>query len=33
VRVVGQFGLGEWEEAFDAAAENAGPGLLTLMKP
>ncbi|MCJ1315726.1 hypothetical protein MMC15_001046 [Xylographa vitiligo] len=33
VKVVGQFGLGEWEKAFDTAAENAGVGLQTLIVP
>ncbi|MCJ1399487.1 hypothetical protein MMC11_002689 [Xylographa trunciseda] len=33
VKVVGQFGLGEWAKAFDTAAENAGVGLQTIIKP
>ncbi|MCJ1284123.1 hypothetical protein MMC26_003454 [Xylographa opegraphella] len=33
VKVVGQFGLGEWGRAFDTAAENPGMGLLTLIAP
>ncbi|MCJ1432222.1 hypothetical protein MMC27_001578 [Xylographa pallens] len=33
VKVVGQFGLGEWAKAFDTAAENPGMGLQTLIAP
>lgn len=33
VKVVGKFGLEDWEQAFDMAAENAGMGLQTLITP
>lgn len=33
VKVVGKFGLGEWEKAFQVAKENAEMGQLVLMTP
>lgn len=33
VRVVGKFGLEDWDQAFTVAAHNSGLGLITLIAP
>ncbi|KXT13017.1 hypothetical protein AC579_3347 [Pseudocercospora musae] len=32
-KVIGEFGLEEWKEAWNCAAENAGPGRFVVIKP
>jgi hypothetical protein len=33
MRIAGEFGLEEWQQAFEIGAQQAGPGTIAVIKP